>query len=138
MSKERLEEIKQYLIHFYNAVDVEEDIKVYIFNTLKIEWLIEQAERVQKLEEIKSDAIRQIDVTQRRNERLEKRVQELEEDSKDAKFAIDMLQAENQRYKQALEDIRRILDLYPHVDYSKSVTRRRLFDLANEALEGEE
>lgn len=42
-----------------------------------------------------------------------------------------------ERYKQALEDIRRILDLYPHIDYSKSVTRRRLFDLANEALEGE-
>ena len=52
MSEERLEEIKQYLIHFYNAVDVEEDIKVYIFNTLKIEWLIEQAERVQELEDI--------------------------------------------------------------------------------------
>ena len=50
MSKERLEEIKQYLIHFYNAVDVEEDIKVYIFNTLKIEWLIEQAELVSKHE----------------------------------------------------------------------------------------
>ena len=55
MSKERLEEIKQYLIHFYNAVDVEEDIKVYIFNTLKIEWLIEQAERVQELEETVED-----------------------------------------------------------------------------------
>lgn len=40
-----------------------------------IEWLIEQAERVQ----------------------------ELEEDSKDAKFAIDMLQAENQRYREAIK-----------------------------------
>lgn len=45
-----MEEIKQYLIHFYNAVDVEDDIKVYIFNTLKIEWLIEQAKRVWELE----------------------------------------------------------------------------------------
>ena|SRR5690625_924716 len=51
MSKERLEEIKQYLKHFHNAVDVEDYIKAYIFNTLKVEWLIEQAEQVQELEE---------------------------------------------------------------------------------------
>lgn len=51
MSKERLEEIKQFLKHFHNAVDVEDYIKAYIFNTLKVEWLIEQAERAQELEE---------------------------------------------------------------------------------------
>lgn len=50
MSKERLEEIRKLLVNLYNAVDVDEEMKHYIFNDLKIEWLIEQAERVQELE----------------------------------------------------------------------------------------
>jgi len=50
MSKEWLEEIRKLLVNLYNAVDVDEEMKHYIFNDLKIEWLIEQAERVQELE----------------------------------------------------------------------------------------
>ena|SRR5690625_2484546 len=52
MSKERLEEIKQYLVLLHNASDVDEETKDYIFKDLKVEWLIEQAERVQELEDI--------------------------------------------------------------------------------------
>jgi len=50
MSKEWLEEIRKLLVNLYNSVDVDEEMKHYIFNDLKIEWLIEQAERVQELE----------------------------------------------------------------------------------------
>ena len=51
MSKEWLEEIRKLLVNLYNAVDVDEEMKHYIFNDLKIEWLIEQAERVNELEQ---------------------------------------------------------------------------------------
>lgn len=51
MSKERLEEIRELLVNLYNAADVDEEMKHYIFNDLKIEWLIEQAERVHELEQ---------------------------------------------------------------------------------------
>lgn len=47
MSKEWLEEIRKLLVNLYNAVDVDEEMKHYIFNDLKIEWLIEQAEKTE-------------------------------------------------------------------------------------------
>lgn len=49
MSKERLEEIKQRLVLLHNAADVDDETKSYIFEYLKVEWLIE---RVQELEDI--------------------------------------------------------------------------------------
>jgi len=85
MSKERLEEIKQYLIHFYNAVDVEEDIKVYIFNTLKIEWLIEQAEEVERLKGLEESLRQNIKIKQE---------------------GIDFLKQENERYREAIDSMR--------------------------------
>jgi len=51
MSKERLEEIKYELYTLHNCTDTDEAIKDFIFNHLKIEWIIEQAERVRELEE---------------------------------------------------------------------------------------
>src|SRR5699024_7868870 len=48
MSKERLEEIRQRLVLLHNAADVDDETKSYIFEYLKVEWLIE---RVQELEE---------------------------------------------------------------------------------------
>lgn len=50
MSKKRLEEIKKRLALLHSAVDVDDEYKNYIFKDLKVEWLIEQAERVQELE----------------------------------------------------------------------------------------
>src|SRR5690625_2402314 len=49
MSKERLEEIRQRLVLLHNAADVDDETKSYIFEYLKVEWLIE---RVQELEDI--------------------------------------------------------------------------------------
>lgn len=49
MSKERMEEIKQRLVLLHNAADVDDETKSYIFEYLKVEWLIE---RVQELEDI--------------------------------------------------------------------------------------
>ena len=43
----RLEEIKQRLVLLHNAADVDDETKNYIFEDLKVEWLIE---RVQGLE----------------------------------------------------------------------------------------
>ncbi len=75
---------------------------------------------------------------------LIQRVEELEKEIEGRKkfelgtaSNLKILREQNQQYRQSLEDIKRILDTYPHVDYSKSVTRRRLFDLANKALEQE-
>ncbi|HSH24819.1 MAG TPA: hypothetical protein VLA13_04700 [Massilibacterium sp.] len=83
---ERLEEIKQYLKHFHNAVDVEEYIKAYIFNTLKVEWLIEQAERVQELE----------------GERDEWR-----DTSQSYYMTNQELRGQNKRYREAIEKIKK-------------------------------
>src|SRR5699024_9489264 len=52
MNKERLEEIRKRLVLLHSAVDVDDETKNYIFKDLKVEWLIEQAERVQELEDI--------------------------------------------------------------------------------------
>lgn len=50
MSKERLEEIKYELYTLHNCTETDEAIRDFIFNHLKIEWLIEQVERVEVLE----------------------------------------------------------------------------------------
>lgn len=55
MSKKRLEEIKKRLALLHSAVDVDDEYKNYIFKDLKVEWLIEQAERVQELEKEKDE-----------------------------------------------------------------------------------
>ncbi len=45
--KEQLENIKKRLVLLHNAINVDDETKNYIFEDLKIEWLIE---RVQELE----------------------------------------------------------------------------------------
>lgn len=106
----RLEEIKS------RYIDYETDFNIH---SEDVEWLIKQVERVKKLEEIKSDAINQIDATQRRNKRLEKRVQELEEGMERfqsgrnvavaTKMKMDDLEKQNKRYRevvtQAISDL---------------------------------
>jgi len=81
MSKELLEQMEH---DYQNAFPIDVD---WLLNYAK-----EQTKRVQELEEVRSDAIDQIDVAQRRNERLEQRVEELEE--------------ENKRYREFLEHTR--------------------------------
>jgi chromosome segregation ATPase len=101
MSKERLEAIR----HYYREMESFDP-----GTQSDINWLIEQAERVQELEEINIDAITQIDVTQRRNEKLEKRVQELEKEIEDWRAEVQKWQRflreesqQNKRYREALE-----------------------------------
>ena len=51
MSEKRLEEIKKRLVLLHSAVDVDDEYKNYIFKDLKVEWLIEQAEKTEKYRE---------------------------------------------------------------------------------------
>ena len=79
MSKERLEEI------VYNvgvSLDGEKVIVSGEHYDFLYNYAIQQTERVEELEEINTDAITQIDVMQKRNERLER---------------------QNKRYREALE-----------------------------------
>src|SRR5690625_3798556 len=59
MSKERLEEIKYKLYTLHNCTDTDEAIKDFIFYHLKIEWIIDQIERVQELERANKQLERQ-------------------------------------------------------------------------------
>ena len=140
MSKERLERIEHSAER--TALLTKPPQPLVTISDSDFEWLIEQVERLQELEEIKSDAIKQIDVTQRRNERLEERVQELEEENKrirqmkyheayeQGKFDTNMkvwyelpeLEQLNKRYREALEWFS---ENSPHGN------------IADEALEGE-
>lgn len=71
MSKKRLEEIKKRLALLHSAVDVDDEYKNYIFKDLKVEWLIEQAERVQSLEYYKKDWMLVAEQNKRYREALE-------------------------------------------------------------------
>lgn len=111
MSKEQLKELLE--LHEKAVVAYEDcdflEMRGYLetlFLEGFIDYLIEQAERVQELEGIKSEAIEQIDVTQERNKRLENRVQELEKELiyyKMATESYEEMESQNKRYRKALE-----------------------------------
>ena len=95
MSKKRLEEIKGLLVKLHNAIDVDDETKRHIFNDLKLEWLIEQAERVRELE--------------RQNKALKLEVdgwfnkaQEIHESMVKQDKATDKLRHQNKRYREAI------------------------------------
>src|SRR5690625_8013322 len=92
MSKERLEEIKYKLYTLHNCTDTDEAIKDFIFYHLKIEWIIEQAERVQELE--------------RANKQLERQAPGIELDLLNMELTDAFKQ--NKRYREALEEIMKI------------------------------
>src|SRR5690625_2591452 len=87
MSKERLEEIKYKLYTLHNCTDTDEAIKDFIFYHLKVEWLIEQAERVQELE--------------RANKQLERQAPGVELELLNMELT-DVLK-QNKRYREALK-----------------------------------
>ncbi|HSH26063.1 MAG TPA: hypothetical protein VLA13_11105 [Massilibacterium sp.] len=103
MSKERLEDI------VYNvgvSLDGEKAIVSGEHYDFLYNYAIQQTERVEELEEINTDAITQIDVMQKRNERLEKRVQELEGGLAYYKMATESyldIEQQNKRYREALD-----------------------------------
>ncbi|WP_156290764.1 hypothetical protein [Oceanobacillus salinisoli] len=108
---ERLERMKQY----YSAIDcLEPDLQE------DIPWLIQQAERAEKLQEELNAKIMFVSngmeeehyALQEENIRLAKRVEELEEEvegrkNHEAETArnLNILRSQNQLYKQALEEI---------------------------------
>ena len=133
MSKERLEEIKaQYHLLTRNGYDLGAWDEPF-------SWLIE---RVQELEEIKNDAIEQIDVTQERNKRLENRVQDLESENralkavaKSNKFIGEQYLEQNKRYRDFFQ---RILELQLYINYTEEELWKEVLKISEEALEGEE
>lgn len=109
--------------------------------------VLDEAKRMEKLKQDGQNIMHLIDQNAELSGRVEKLEREL--NGTEHKYGYKQmygicnqdyaaLNSEKNRYKQALEDMKRILDTYPHVDYSKNVTRRRLFDLARQALEGTE
>src|SRR5690625_5721113 len=111
MSKERLEEIKQY----YSRM---ESLDEYTQSDIK--WLIEQAERVQELEKFKRD--------------VEQMYRYIHLNSKKSVREKEALQEQNKRYREALELIKRkTLDIKGNKD-TKPIQK---YEIASEALEGE-
>lgn len=108
MSKERLEEMEELLNEYYENIDdpfASTDNAMAIVD--KVGYLIN---RVQELEEIKSEAIKQIDVTQRRNKGLEERVHELEEHLRLANQYVKKEREINTRLEQQNKCYREAID----------------------------
>jgi len=121
MSKERLEEMLQDLP--YSTRHVEEVREL-------ADYAREKAERVQKLEEIKSEAIKQLDVAQRRNERLEKRAQELEEDNENLQTLSNInrkehmrIHEQNKRYREAIENVLKEFGVVERLKYAAQLEK---------------
>lgn len=95
-------------------------------------YAVQQTERVEELEKINIDAIIQIDVTQRRNERLEKRVQELETTVdfyqsalKDADRRVQELEEENCNLKESAYKMQmNFIDANKHRNIYKEQNKR--------------
>lgn len=108
--KERLEEIRKHETIADNECGEYEHHKVDFYYE-HVGWLIEQAERVQNLKEIKNNAINQIDVTQERNKRLEERVRDLEknieQEYNNHKDLESGLLRQNKCYREAIERIKK-------------------------------
>src|SRR5690625_4536634 len=117
MSKERLEEIKYKLYTLHNCTDTDEAIKDFIFYHLKIELIIEQAERVQELE--------------RANKQLEKQAPGIELGLLNVELTDALKQ--NKRYRKALEEIRN----YGTFELNNALKKGYAW-IAHEALEEEE
>lgn len=121
---ERLEEIKEDLI----------DEEFMSAGTAL--WLINRVEELE--DEIYQDPRQgMLEDLHMENERLEKRVEELEnqydEQLEESQKTYDYFKNEINRYKQALEEIRSEAS-----GYMSNSAAQRLYDIANEALEGEE
>src|SRR5699024_5715433 len=117
MKENKLKLLKELLESFKSSREVHEPFVMSFEDETDdaLEWAIEQTKRVQKLEEIRSDAIDQIDVTQRRNERLEQLVQELEMQLKvsnsvhaDDRKLLNRRTKQNERYRELLEMIQKM------------------------------
>ena len=109
MSKERLEKIKKRLVLLHNAIDVDDETKNYIFEDLKVEWLIE------RVQELKKD-----------RDALEIKIDKSYRDTHKYKQALELVEDELEYAKTTGND--EVRDMY-----IKNSIR-----FINEALEGEE
>src|SRR5690625_2200974 len=127
MSKERLEEIKEKYFMYENYTG-----KVIMYHHV-LEWLIEQAERVQELEttvDFYQSALRDAD---RRVQELENHIDHLYDNNVHLKGDY-RLQEQNKQYREALEKIKLNVNICGNEEYFPKVVE----EIVNEALEGEE
>lgn len=111
MSKERLEEIKKHRNEADNCIDEYEFEKINFYN-LHVDWLIEQAERAQELENVNR-------VLQKANEGLERDKERLRE-------WVDEIEAENERLRK--QNIELFESNRHYLAENKWLKRRRLND----------
>src|SRR5690625_2229229 len=117
MSKERLEGIKKRLSAPFLKLGRMSG-KTQLFNDLQ--WLIEQAERVQELEKFKRD--------------VEQMYRYIHLNSKKSVREKEALQEQNKRYREALELIKlKTLD----IKGNKDTRPFQIYGIASEALEGD-
>jgi len=145
MSKERLEEFREFVDFMYESIDIEDHqrfiaISDSMLNDGWFKWIYrlakEQAERVQELEGIKNDAIEQIDVTQERNKRLENRVQELENTLRIWMDRSDHLSGEYLKYKEQNKCYREALEFIGnHANESEMMDDVMYTELVREVIE---
>ena len=109
MSKERLEEIRKRLVLLHSAVDVDDETKNYIFKDLKVEWLVEQVQELDRenkqIKEAYKDRESDIDFYQKmlgidfEDVAIELPIERIQGDK------IRILEQQNKRYREALERI---------------------------------
>src|SRR5690625_2756817 len=133
MSKERLEEIRKRLVLLHSAVDVDDETKNYIFKDLKVEWLVEQVQELDRenkqIKEAYKDRESDIDFYQKmlgidfEDVAIELPIERIQGDK------IRILEQQNKRYREALERIAYDDELLSNTDDIIA---------AKEVLEGEE
>src|SRR5690625_651382 len=111
MSKERMEEIKQY----YSRM---ESLDEYTQSDIK--WLIEQAERAQELEKFKRD--------------VEQMYRYIQINSKKSVSEKEAVQEQNKSYREALELIKLKTIV---IKGNKETIPFQIYGIASEALEGD-
>ena len=111
--KERLEEIKKHRNEADNSTDDYEFEKINFYN-LHVDWLIEQAERVQELEGTVKHAMKAIDNTEA--------------------VRVKLINAEqqNKRYQKAIKEC------LERMNKGGAGTRSFVYETLKKALEGEE
>src|SRR5690625_2417153 len=112
MSKERLEEIRKRLVLLHSAVDVDDETKNYIFKDLKVEWLVEQVQELDRenkqIKEAYKDRESDIDFYQKmlgidfEDVAIELPIERIQGDK------IRILEQQNKRYREAREIIEQV------------------------------
>ena len=126
MSRERLEEIKKHRNEADNSTDEYEFEKINFYN-LHVDWLIEQAERVQELEGTVRHAMKAIDNT----EAVRVKLINAEQQNKRYRKALEFYADEETYETKFATDTDEIYDPFTLIELDEGKKARK-------ALEGEE